>query len=513
MAEVRAEYDAARYRSNRFLRQVSLPVNGASADYHIRNQRWFLTMVELARHFERNEPLIRQAVRRLVCNVNVGGMQLDPDTGDPEVDEHLRSRWQEWSSQPSVCHAAGKLTFEQMADLGLARVVIDGDFFALPLRDGTLQTLEAHRCRTPDRARRDRGVCGVILDNRARPVAYTFTREPVDPNEQVRVADVRRVPAVDADGNRLVFHVYNPERFSQTRGITALAPVTTVLGMRDDLDFAMLVKAQVSACVAFFRERELGSMASSDGSELGEQTSSTWADGTGFTQTSLHPGMILQGEPGEKLSGFSPSIPSEPYFEHVRLLLTYLAVNLDLPLIVLLLDAREANFSSYRNVIDQARATYGKIQSWFASQFHAEVYRWKVRQWLLNDPELQAFARTKSVADLMRHRWNPVGWPYIQPVHDATANLLELANGMTSPRRFAAKRGTDWVVLAREIVEDRAFAIRLAAEAARQLSDELGVDVHWRDLIPTPTAQGIRLALSGDEANPNGVNDAADEMD
>ncbi|MBW3540757.1 MAG: phage portal protein [Planctomycetes bacterium] len=514
MAELRGDYDAAKSRSNRFLRQRALPSGGAGADWHIRNQTHFLTMLELAREFERNEPLLRQAVRRLKSNVNVGGMALDPETGDKKVDRHLAQRWADWSGDRGRCHAADKYDFATIANIALARIVLDGDVFGLPLADGRLQMHEAHRCRTPDRARKDAGVCGVLSDELGRPVRYKFTKERVELGAPVRVNDVTEIPARDKAGRRQVFHLFHPERFSQSRGITAIAPVVNVVGMRDDLDFAQLVKAQVAACVTYFEKVELGAPEwSGDGSAEGELSFDEWPNGSDRSTVGMHPGKVLRGKPGHSWEGFSPNIPNSEYFQHVRLMLTYLAINLDLPLIVLLLDASEANFSSYRNVIDQARMTYHEIQRWFASQFHAEVYRWKVGQWLANDPELarfqsQALERGDPEA-LFRHFWNPIGYPYIEPVKDQTAHLLELANGMTSPRRFHAKRGQEFETVAVEIIEDRAFAIDAAVRRAHALNQALSVElgdekVHWRDLCPTPTAEGIQITFGNESPGEGG---------
>lgn len=507
MAELRGDYDAAKTRQNRFLRKRSVPTHGASADYHIRDQQHFLNMLELAREFERNEPLLRQGVRRLVNNVNVGGMSVNPETGDKQVDRHLAQRWADWAEESSRCHAADKFDWASIANIGLGRVILDGDFFGLPLSDGSLQTHEAHRCRTPNRARKDPGVCGVVNDDRGRAIRYKFTREVRDPYEEVRVNDVVEVAARNDRGFRNVFHVFRPERFSQRRGITAIAPIPSVIGMRDDLDFAMLVKAQVASCVTYFENVDKDAPDfSTDGSEEGELSFDQWPDGSSRTTVGMHPGKVLKGRPGRSWQGFTPNIPNAEYFDHGRLLLTYLAINLDLPLIVLLLDARDANFSSYRNVIDQARMTYHEIQRWFASQFHAEVYRWKVRQWLLNDPELQDFRRKTEDGDpdaLFRHLWNPIGYPYIEPVKDATRWLIELSNGMTSPRRFHANRGSEYESVAREIVEDRSYCIRLAIEEARALNQKYALDlgdekIHWRDLCPTPTAEGIQITFGNE---------------
>ena len=56
------------------------------------------------------------------------------------------------------------------------------------------------------------------------------------------------------------------------------------------------------------------------------------------------------------------------------MLLGILAVNLDLPLCVFLLDASETNYSGFRGAIDQARQRWREIQSWMMGSFHGPVY-------------------------------------------------------------------------------------------------------------------------------------------
>ena len=71
------------------------------------------------------------------------------------------------------------------------------------------------------------------------------------------------------------------------------------------------------------------------------------------------------------------------------MLLGILAVNLDLPLCVFLLDASETNYSGFRGAIDQARHRWREIQSWMMGSFHGPVYEWKVRQWAVTDSALR----------------------------------------------------------------------------------------------------------------------------
>ena len=82
------------------------------------------------------------------------------------------------------------------------------------------------------------------------------------------------------------------------------------------------------------------------------------------------------------------------------MLLGILAVNLDLPLCVFLLDASETNYSGFRGAIDQARQRWREIQSWMMGSFHGPVYEWKVRQWAVTDSALRkAVERADSLRD------------------------------------------------------------------------------------------------------------------
>lgn len=511
MTEIRADYEAA--KPSRFRRARQLPTSGASADYHLRNQQDFLNMLELVRDFERNEPLLRQAVRRLVNNVNPGAMTLDPDTGDDVVDNRLADRWRDWGSDRNVCHVAGLMDWPKMTNTALGRTVIDGDGFGLtaeaeddPHIGLRVQTHEAHRCRTPNRSQKERGVCGVEKNSGGRAIGYWFTNEPIDPNETVKVSDVTKVPRYDAAGHEQVFHVFNPERFSQSRGITYCAPIANAMSMRDDVEFAELVRRQVVSCVAILEQWDLGAkqyFEAQHGTAYGPATQDQWVEGGARETIGLRPGQRVRGAPGLKLEGFAPNIPGESYFNHVRQLLAYMAVNLDLPLIVLLLDAADANFSSYRNVLDQARMTYREIQRWFGSTWHSPIYRALVRRWAVDDDVLKRILTKHGpevgLRRLLNHSWKPQGYEYIEPVKDATRHKIELSSAMTSGRRFAAHRhGTDWEVLATEIVEDNAFAIKKAIEAAKAIEKETGETVNWRELCPLPTPDGMKITV-GDE--------------
>jgi len=364
--------------------------------------------------------------------------------------------------------------------------------------------VEAHRLRTPSNATRSRAdgssvVNGVRIDKYRRRLEYWLTKDEVSPSRTItRVGEMRKYPARDEDGHRQVFHIYFAKRATQTRGITAFAPIFDLLGQFEDLNFAKIVQAQIVSCVAIFREREIG-FGGPAAAQRGERSTETLSDGSTRLVEGLSPGMEIPGAPGEKLSMNSPNVPNPEFFPHVKLLLTLVGVNIGMPLVMVLMDASETNFSGWRGAVDQARMGFRRNQRRLCMRLHRPVYLWQVRGWIESDPTIKQLAAQGKI-DPFRHRWNPPTWPYIEPLKDASADLLRVRNALISPRRLHNERGREWSEIAREIVEDNALAIRQAREAAGELNKEFNdnQDVHWRELLSLPTPDGVQIKLAAD---------------
>jgi lambda family phage portal protein len=504
--DIRNDYDAA--KRTRFKRtRTGVQRSGSGSDYHYRTEDHYFGMMETARDLFRNHCLVAQGVRRLVSNVLRGGFALDVRTGDKDADKSLTDLWRDWAEDPDQCDTSQEHTFRTMERLAFQSVIVDGDILTLPARrTGSIQQVEAHRLRTPRRTKRN-VVHGVLLDGYRRRREYWLTKQDIDPLATVSlVADVHKYPVRDRDGFRRIFHHYMPDRVSQTRGLSAFAPAIDTAGMGDDLMFAHLVKAQMSACITLLREMD-GDVAPGTPGEGQETSSETRADGTSRTLAGWQPGMEIFGFPGERLSGFSPNVPNDTFFEHAMLILAIVAVNLDLPLQVLLLDPKQTNFSGWRGAMNQAQQRYRDLQLWFAENFHSPIYRWRVRHWIATNPTL-AKDLGKAGLNPYGHRWQARGADYIEPMKDAQADELKVATAQTSPRRRAADRGIDWEDLTVEIVDDLGSIIERAFEKADKLNAaHEGLDLTWRDLIPRrlfdePASEPLEMELGSEEGAP-----------
>lgn len=501
--DLRADYEGAKRTSRFQRRRRGVPSMGAAGDYHYRSEADFLWMAEVARDMYRNDPVLGQLTDRAVTNWVGSGLTPDPDTGDKDLDRDLKARWAEESLDPDTCDVAGELTFHEQELMVGREMLVPGDVFALPVQNGTVQLVESHRCRSPHRTQKNM-VHGVELARETRKrLRYYFTREPIDPLQpasQVKLADLRTVAARDDTGEALVWHVYSPKRATQTRGVTAYAPIITTAGMFDDLNFATLLKAQLSAFWLLVRKRDQAFFDSNPNiQQLGVSSDAF----TGSRRVEeLAPGSEIGGNAGETITPWSPNIPNPEYFPHAKLILTLIGINLGMPLCLLLLDASETNFSGFRGAVDQARMGFRHNQRLLMARFHRPYWRFKLHVWADGDPVLAA-ARERLGEKYLCHKWRVPGWPYLEPTKDATADLLRAANMQTSLRRLAAERGMEWPEIVAEMVEDRTLAIQSALVAAKKLNTDNmlsgGDVVSWRDICPLPTPERVTVALRGDE--------------
>ena len=522
-ADASQSYALAREASQSGKKLSLMGAIGADADYHIQNQTDFLKMVAFVRMMERNDPIISSARRRLRDNVNVGQMTPTPLTGSESLNEHLKLAWLEHAQDADSYDAMGRFTFESAADISYIRTIFDGDIFPMPDGDsGAMQHYEAHRCQTPNASKVDRGACGVQCNAKGQPITYYLTKQSTGYGRVVRVSDVEPVSARNKDGWKNVFHCYQPDRFSLNRGITSLAPVGPTANRRDDLEFAYILQAQIASCVTIVERltdsglvkwlSEHGTMPERSLPDTFSQT-----DDAGFEMrtAAIHPGRVLESRPGYELDVKSPPNVGGGLLALNDLLIEYMAMCLDLPSIVLRLDAKNANFSQFRHVLDQARATYGKHQRWFASMYHRPVYKNWIRCRAKTDTMISDYIKSERMIDprksrVFSHEWNAIGWKYPHPVDDAMGDLILLSNSMQSLEQYSRTRyGFSAEELIKRVVDGNGKAVLAAITKAAEIEKETGRKVDWQYLFPIPNRNGINVQLVDQPDEPQATEGSA----
>lgn len=503
---MKADYSAAKASRYKKIRTGIAP-SGSHGDYHYRNERDFLKILEYARDMERNDGLIGAMLTQAATVTLLEGIEVQPTTGLAKLDKALGEEWDGWALDAERCDVAGERNFYEMQFYAFRQMLLDGDIVALLRDDGKLQHIEAHRVRTPNNTRKN-VVHGVLLDQDRKRLEYWICREDLDPSQTLQSADgITARPVRDADGERVLAHLYNSKRFSQTRGVSALAPVFDFAGFADDLQFAKLVQQQVASCFAIFRERtaDYDGLDDEDGADqTGERSSTRRRDGSTETVDNIAPGMQVVGARGEKLSGFSSNVPNAEFFEQLKITLQQISVNLGLPLAYVLLDGSETNFSGWRGATEVAKMGWRRNQQEICAHYICPIYRWRVRWAIASDPAIAKLAAqcVRAGGDPFAHRPHCPTWPYMQPVQDRAADLLELGNSLVSPRAYYLARNLDPDQVVAETIDFNEKAIRAAMEKAAKLAADFP-DVPgptWRDLWRAPSAQGINISLNGGDA-------------
>lgn len=495
-----AGYEAS--RTSRFLNRLRdvLP-GGSGSDHHVREDRQLLYIIEQARQMDRDNMIVGQGVDRLVDNVIKEGINPKPQTGDTKLNQEILDRWTDWTGDRDQCHLAGELTFHDLAQLTLRSVIVDGDCAHIITDDGALEPIEAHRIRTP-RRRADNIVNGVELDPRTRRrQAFWIIPENSNPRRSSREGSALRWPALDARGRRRILHVLDGRRFSQTRGISVLAPAFKAIGMHDDLQVANLMRAQIASCYAIIENPDIQTQTEGVVSDTGP-TVTHEIDNFSRIIGDISPGMRYRAPAGTKLEGFAPNIPNPEFFEHATMVMTFIAINLKIPLAVLLLDPSKTNFSGWRGAIDQARIGFSNIQNWMIARFYGPIYRHMVQEWFgdrsLDDKPGLVEADGVPAIQLLKVKWQRPGWNYIEPGKDIAADVDAVANGMGAPSTILAVRGRVWNDETLQGAKDIGFAIRTCKEEAKSINEQFPDDpdkVGWRDIVRLPTAKGTTMKL------------------
>lgn len=486
---MKSDYSAARVGRFRRRRQ-GVTTMGSGADYHYRNEADFLRIMEYARDMDRNDAIPGQMVDRAVDNIMQDGPAPDPKTGDTGLNTELKNRWWAWASDPKACSLDGEFTHLDQGKLVLRHMFVDGDHFTIPLDNGTLQMIEGHRCRTPSSTKRN-VVHGILMDDNRKRLQYWFTKDDIDPSRAlVKVGDITPVDAFDEDGYRNVLHLRNPKRTSQTRGLSAFTPIFDMIGMHEDLQFTKLVQQQVASCIAFIRQRDANFQAGTV-DPYGDQNSQQYNTMTRLVED-LAPGMEIRGLKGETITGFSPNIPNAEFFQQMRTILQLIGINLGMPLVLLLMDASETNFSGWRGAMDQARMGFRGIQRHFVDHWECPIYQWRLRHEMRNDATIRS-AAARLGDKFFAHEWTSPRWPYIQPLQDSQADANRQKELQASPRRIHAGFAQDWNDSIVETVEDNAFAIEQAVVRAKAFNQKHGVNVSWERFLFLTNVEQLKL--------------------
>lgn len=289
-------------------------------------------------------------------------------------------------------------------------------------------------------------VQGVEFDiNQAAPVAYWIrSGAPGDwPLAGGRSSSVvMRIPASD------VIHLFRPLVPGQVRGLSWFAPILLTGNELDQLLDALLVRAKVSALHTGFVYDQTGDSPYS-GTATGD-----------ILESGMEPGTLLV-MPGGKRVEF-PNLPdSGDAMNLANAQLRAMAAGVGCTFEQVTGDFSQVNYSS-------ARAAFLEFRRFAeAMQHHVIVHQlcrpvWsRFMRWQVLRGTISATAFQSPISGLRSAKWLPPSWPWVDPLKDARAAIMEIDASLRSRSEVIAERGYDAEEIDAEIAADRQRAVRL----------------------------------------------------
>jgi len=408
---------------------------GGTGDSHLTEDAHY-KLREITREMCRNNPLVNGLLKIERNGIIGSGVSVQARTGDDGLNVEIESAWRdEMMDQP--CDVTDRFNFSQYLRKHFLSYRRDGDAATIFL-DDRLQAVESEQIGTPFGMNRDfqnyQVTNGVAYNKLTGQVVGYYIGLP-DKYGYIKRESYKQYLA----GN--VHLMFDPERFSYSRGEPVLTPSINFIDTLCDYIDAEFVAAKVNACFSMFISQEYSDMPE----PYVKGISASGYDEDDNRLEKMEPGSIIYGRPGENATGIGQSRPNAQFDPFVLRMLTLIGRPLCMPLMLITMDFAGSTFMN-------ARLAYQKVQEEWQSQqddivkpFVSRVWRWKIRR-LVESKRI----RTNNERVL----WHEVlcrRWPYVDPYKEAVAHEQQLYNGTITRTEICASQGRDFTDITDEL--------------------------------------------------------------
>ncbi len=384
---------------------------------------------QIARDIGRNNPIIKGMLRTETNGVIGTGTQIQARTVDKDWNKKAEDLFYEECVIKPI-DEKGMLNWPQILRKTYKTYRQDGDLFAIYL-DDVIQMAEGEQCGTPWGKKFNQASVtnGVAKDPQTGRILGYYIGKP------------NSYGYIDGDSwkaypRESVHHVFNPERFSNSRGEPALTSAMTWIDMIKDYAEAELVAARVNACFAMFVSRK--DMAMPDAYTGGVGAGTGGVDSETYQRfQKLSPGMIMYGSDGEDAKGIGQARPNAAFDSFMLRLLSFIGRPIEMPLMLITLDFSGATFMN-------ARIAYNAVQSQWKAEQEDVVIPFCTRTWVWHVNKMIRLGKLSDRPDKYRHEVIPNRWPYVDPEKEAKADALQLENRTTNRTLICARQGLEY---------------------------------------------------------------------
>lgn len=333
---------------------------------------------------------------------------------------------------------------------------------------------------------------GIEFDRRNQRVAYwVYKQHPGDNygGHGPASTDLIRVPVRD------MFHMFEPKRIGQLRGVPILAPIMARLRGINDYEDVTLERQKIANLFVAFISRTLPTLDPTDPNSSALSGLEAALTDEGNPLIPMKPGLLQELEDGQTVNFANPPDPATNYSDYMRTSHLGTAAGGGIPYELFSGDISGVSDRAMRVVINEYRR--------FASQRQWQILIPQMCQrivdWFAEGAMLAGLVSEAEIADVKRVEHAPHGWEYIHPVQDVQGKALEVQNGFRSRSSVVGQKGDDVDAVDQERADDAAREIALnlpvtgLPDGVTQ-GDADGIDNSEYSAPPNPAGSGVRTA-------------------
>jgi len=307
------EYDATLYNRQR---RVPSSLTGAEG---FRSNYDRVEMMKRARDLDQNFGLIRSLLLKFATHV-AANITYQARTTDQNVNSDVEAYWNSWWDK---CDLSGRHTGSILMQVAVMSMLRDGDFFFILVRDQEgnlrLQGVEADRIGDPFRTYTSLNLIGGIHINQE-------TGAPDGYDVYLRTFGNAYMFQATIPSSQ-VFHLYDPLRIDQYRGVTAFCTA-----INDATDIYELQQMEKMAAKIASSQGGIIKRNNNNASDLASLANDLDANNNVIKIESIEPGRITYLEPGEEMQfPDSPNRPGNGFQEFHKILLRNICMGVGIP--------------------------------------------------------------------------------------------------------------------------------------------------------------------------------------
>lgn len=436
-----------------------LPVSRSPTE-EIDNNREMLGI--RTRRLYMSSPIARAAINKYHINGIGSGLKVKPNL-DIDVlgikkeeaallEKRIKRKFEIYASSTN-CDYSRMFNFYTLQTLALITSLVSGDALAIPCykkRAGVktrlcLRLVEGDLIASPYGRDNEYIKNGVEFNKSGELEAYHVAKK--HPGDLYSNIETIRLKAFGKGGNRLVYHIFEPERPGQRRGVPLLSPVISALKQHSRYSDSELMAAVIGAMYTVFVTTDATNEPLKN---LGiDKKKNNLPDKT----VGMKKGGIVKLAPGEKVDVANPGRPNANYATFVDAIITEIGAGIGVPREVLL-TSFNSNYSAAKAALDEAWKGFIKkrdmITLYMCQPFYEE---WLTEQVALGELHLPGFMESeeKRLA-YSRAYWVGPSKSSLDPFKEVRAAKERVELGISNREIEAGSIGNDYEEVNKQLV-------------------------------------------------------------